>query len=128
MLSATARVAAAASLLSLVGCATAPKPLYHWESFPKQQYSVLLRDGVSPDEQIRSLEAQAERARATNATLPPGFRAHLGMLYLGAGNAQRAKELWIAEKAAFPESTPYMDRLLKRLDPPAQAGKTENPA
>lgn len=117
-----------ASVVALVGCATAPKPLYYWESFPKQQYSMLLREGASADEQIRALEAQAEKARATSAALPPGFRAHLGMLYLGAGNPQRARELWTAEKAAFPESSPYMDRLLKRLDSPAPASKTENPA
>lgn len=122
------QIAAALGLLALVGCATPQKPLYYWESFPKQQYSTLMREGVSPEEQIRVLEAQAEKARATNTALPPGFRAHLGMLYLGAGNPQRAKDLWTAERTAFPEATPYMDRLLKRLDPPAAASKTENPA
>lgn len=117
-----------ATLLTLAGCVNAPKPLYYWESFPKQQYNVLLREGVSPDEQIRNLEAQAEKARAANAALPPGFRAHLGMLYLGAGNPLRAKELWVAEKAAFPEASPYMDRLLRRLEPPDTSSKVENPA
>lgn len=121
-------LAVAASLLVLAGCANKPKPLYHWDSFPSQQYSALLREGVSPDEQIRTMEAQAEKARATNAALPPGFRAHLGMLYLGAGNPQRAKELWVAEKTAFPESSPYMDRLLKKLDGPAQPNKSGSPA
>lgn len=118
----------AASLLGLVGCAHKPKPLYHWDSFPSQQYSALVRDGVSPDEQIRTMEAQAEKARATNAALPPGFRAHLGMLYLGAGNPLRAKELWVAEKTAFPEASPYMDRLLKRLDGPVEPNKSGSPA
>jgi hypothetical protein len=114
--------------MALVGCAAGPKPLYYWDSFPRQQYSALLREGVSPDEQIRALEAQSEKARATSVALPPGFRAHLGMLYLGAGNPQRAAELWTAEKVAFPEASPYMDRLLKRLEAPAQTSKTENPA
>jgi hypothetical protein len=100
-----------------------------WESFPRQQYSVLLREGANPEEQIRTLEAQAEKARAASAALPPGFRAHLGMLYLGTGNPQRAKDLWQAEKSAFPESSPYMDRLLRRLDAPASlTPKAENPA
>lgn len=120
--------AAGLGLLALVGCAQAPKPLYYWDTFPRQQYSTLLRDGASADEQIQLLEAQAENARAAHAALPPGFRAHLGMLYLGAGNPQRARELWTAEKTAFPESAAYMDRLLQRLDAPAQAGKTGSPA
>lgn len=119
---------AAASLLALVGCATAPPPLYLWDSFPQQQYRVLLRDGTTPNEQIKTLEAQAEKARAANAALPPGFRAHLGMAYLDAGQPQQAQALWQAEKTAFPEASPYMDRLLKRLDSPTPANNTGKPA
>lgn len=122
------QLAAAASVLALVGCANAPKPLYLWESFPQQQYRVLLRDGTSPNEQIRLLEAQAEKARATNAALPPGFRAHLGMAYLDAGQPQQAQALWMAEKTAFPEAAPYIDRLLKRLDGPAPTPQPNSPA
>lgn len=122
-------LAVGAVVLALAGCATRPKPLYLWESFGRQQYKVLLREGDSPDEQIRALEAHAEKARASNADLPPGFRAHLGMLHLENGNIQRAKELWSGEKAAFPEATSYMDRLLKQLDQPAsKPTNSEKPA
>lgn len=110
----------------LAGCANkAPPPLYLWEDFPKLQYETLLRVGVTPTEQVGAMEAQAEKARAAGAALPPGFRAHLGMLKLSAGDADQARQLWLGEKAAFPESTPYMDQLLKRLDAPA---KKDNPA
>jgi len=110
----------------LAGCAhKAPAPLYMWEAFPKMQYDTLLRPGMAPLEQVGAMEAQAEKARAAGASLPPGFRAHLGMLKLAAGDADQARQLWLAEKAAFPESTPYMDQLLKRLDAPA---KKDNPA
>ncbi len=124
------RLALAGCIAALAGCATkgGPGPLYMWESFPRQQYDTLLREGYSPDEQIRLLEAHAEKARGANAALPPGLRAHLGMLHLGAGNAGRARDLWTAEKAAFPESAAYMDQLLKKLDAPAKSPKTENPA
>jgi len=88
-------------------------------------YDTLLRPGMAPLEQVGAMEAQAEKARAAGASLPPGFRAHLGMLKLAAGDADQARQLWLAEKAAFPESTPYMDQLLKRLDAPA---KKDNPA
>lgn len=110
-----AAAGAAALSLLLAACET-PKTLYHWGTFPRQQYIALKHEGVSPDEQIRQLEAQAEKARGAAAALPPGFRAHLGMLHLGAGNPGRARELWQAEKEAFPESAVYMDSLLKRLD------------
>ncbi len=113
--------ALAGALALLTGCAgTAPKPLYLWEGFARQQYDALLREGYSPDDQIRTLEAHAEKARGANAALPPGLRAHLGMLHLGAGNADRARDLWQAEKAAFPESAPYIDQLLNKLAAPAK--------
>lgn len=109
---------------ALTGCAKPPAaPLYHWENFPRQQYETLLRTDGGPDAaQVTALQAQAEKARAKGAALPPGFRAHLGMLHLRAGNADEARQLWQAEKLAFPESTPYMDQLLKRLDAPLKGG------
>ena len=139
----TRRVVAAASLALLTACAQkGPGPLYLWETFPRQQYNTLQREASSPDEQIAVLEAHAEKARATGAALPPGFRAHLGMLKLSAGNPDEARRLWASEKTVFPESVLYMDQLLRRLNTPAAsltpaaasapaasaAAKTENPA
>jgi hypothetical protein len=112
-------VAVAACVVVVAGCAhKAPPPLYMWESFPKLQYDALLRSGITPVEQIAAMEAHADKARASGAALPPGFRAHLGMLKLASGDADQARQLWQAEQAAFPESTAYMDQLLKRLDAP----------
>jgi hypothetical protein len=115
-------VLGAALVSVLAGCAHPPRPpLYLWENFPRQQYDTLLKtDGGVDAEQIVQLQAQAEKARAGGAALPPGFRAHLGMLQLNAGNPAEARQLWVAEKTAFPESTPYIDQLLKRLDAPAK--------
>jgi hypothetical protein len=120
-------------VLGLAGCAQSGAPLYMWETYPRQQYAYLLREGISPDQQIQEIEAHAEKARAANAQLPPGLRAHLGMLYLSVGNPGRAMELWNAEKAAFPESTVYMDQLLRRLgeakvEPPKSDLQTKEPA
>lgn len=123
------RMGPGACAVLLVACAAkGPGPLYLWETFPRQQYEVLLREGYNPGDQIRLLETQAEKARASNAALPPGFRAHLGLLHLGAGNPGRAREMWAAEKLAFPESAAYMDRLLRKLDAPAKPGEPGNPA
>ncbi len=118
-------IALATTVTLLVGCAQpGPKPLYLWETFPRQQYETLLSHGTPALDQIAKLEAHAEKARATGAALPPGFRAHLGMLKLNAGDTNEARQLWQAEKIAFPESTPYMDQLLRRLDAPAKKDKS----
>lgn len=117
---------ACAGVTLLMGCAhKGPGPLYMWEAFPRQQYEALQRGGVPADAQIAALEAHAEKARAANAALPPGFRAHLAMLKLSVGSPDEARRLLMAEKAAFPESAAYMDQFLKRLDVPVSK---ENPA
>lgn len=118
--------------LVLSGCVQPPKQIYLWESFPRQQYAALLREGASQEEQIRAMEAHAEKARASGVSLPPGFRAHLGMLQLAAGKPDSARQLWAAEKVAFPESVVYIDSLLKRLNAPSNAPSSapakDNPA
>lgn len=103
-------------LVALVGCAQAPKLLYHWEGYQRQLYEHLKNDGTGPDEQLRQLQAQADKARTGGLALPPGFRAHVGMVNLRLGRDSEARQSLEAEKAAFPEAAPYMDFLLKRLN------------
>lgn len=113
------RAAAAPVLLAallLAGCAQPPKLLYHWEGYERQVYAYLNGDTSSAAEQLGILQAQAEKARARQAALPPGFRAHVGLLQLHLGNPDEARRQLLAEKAAFAEAAPFMDFLLARLD------------
>lgn len=111
------RITVLAIGILLAGCAKREPPLYHWGDFSAQQYHYLLHEGGTVDGQIRDLEALVEQAAGEHAALPPGLRTHLGMLYVEAGNPGRARELWLAEKDAFPESAYFIDRqLLVRLD------------
>ena len=113
------RLAAAIALgIVFAGCAQAPKPLYHWEVFQGQLYQYFKGDGSSAEEQLRVLDAQVQKAQGAGAVLPPGFRAHLAMIYLRLGRDGEAKQALEAEKANFPESAPYMDFLLKRMTAP----------
>ena len=116
-------IAGVAVLAAFQGCAHGPAPMYQWGTFSHLQYDTLRGDGQSPADQIQALEAQSRKATMAHAALPPGFRAHLGMLYLDAGEPDKARALWLGEKAAFPEATPYMDQLLKRLDGPAKTAQ-----
>jgi hypothetical protein len=129
-----ARAAAAATglgalllALALAGCASKPVPLYYWENYPSNQYATLKRDGASVQERLAQMQADSTRAAGAGLALPPGFRAHLGLLYLADGNPGEAQKLWHAEKTAFPESAPFMDRLLKRLEAPAGQGAVAAP-
>lgn len=103
----------------LGGCAAqrpAP-PLYQWDGYQPQVYEYF-KGKTSPQEQIDALEKALQTIRAKGNTPPPGFHAHLGMLYASVGNDQRAQQELQAEEQAFPESSTYMDFLLKKSKQP----------
>ncbi|ENW23013.1 DUF4810 domain-containing protein [Acinetobacter pseudolwoffii] len=102
--------------LSLVGCASGPKSLYSWGTYPQQTYLLLsVPEKTSPQEQIAKLEKDIEKAKAKNAAVPPGLYAHLGLLNLNLNNGPRAVEYFELERQVYPESTVLMDRLLKKM-------------
>ncbi len=103
-----------APLAFLGGCAQAPKPLYDWGSYPTQVYSHLKGDGSGPATQIGELEADARKAEARGGKLPPGFHAHLGMLYLTLGQDELGHQQLQAEKALFPEGAHFVEFLLAK--------------
>jgi len=105
-----ALLVAACSLLA--ACAQAPKTLYQWEGYQPQVYEHF--KGQSPQQQITELEKGLERIAAKGNVPPPGYRAHLGMLYAETGRDDLALQQLQAEKAAFPESAAYIDFLLKK--------------
>ena len=110
-----AGLASAALCALATGCAQVPRePLYGWEDFTWQQYRQLSRTGAPDANRAEAIEATAARVRASGRPLPPGLRAHLGLLRLEAGDPEGAARLWDEEKRAFPESAPYMDRLIGR--------------
>ncbi|KXU34367.1 hypothetical protein AXK11_08640 [Cephaloticoccus primus] len=103
----------ALSFLFLAGCAT-QRSLYHWGSFPDVTYA-WLKDEPESGDVSGAMEEDVQRAISKGHDLPPGFQAHLGLLYMQAGQFDKAVEYWQMEKAAFPESTPFMDFLLQSL-------------
>ncbi|MGH8463435.1 MAG: DUF4810 domain-containing protein [Pseudomonas sp.] len=112
-LAGTCRVLAVALVALLGACAQHPKSMYSWQSYQSSVYAYLKDDGADYAAQSLAMEKNIETARATNTQLPPGFRAHLGMLYLKSGEGAKGLEQLEGEKAAFPESKPFMDFLLR---------------
>ena len=100
----------------LVGCVSAPKPLYSWGEYPHQSYLMLNGDAKSSSqEQIGKLEKDIQKANAKNAALPPGLYGHLGLLHTYNQNNPKAVEYFELEKQAFPESSVLMNRLIAKL-------------
>lgn len=97
----------------LAGCRTSNPGLYQWGSYQPQVYQHL--KGESPNEQIATLEKDLQRMNADGKKAPPGFHAHLGMLYSMVGRNDLVATEFQEEKRLFPESTTYMDRLLETM-------------
>jgi hypothetical protein len=101
--------------LTLAGCATGPQPLYGWGSYQNQVYEHFKAQSTTGTEgQLAALEADLQKMRSKGQTPPPGYHAHLGMLYASLGKDDQALQELQTEKGLFPESATYIDRLLAK--------------
>jgi len=99
--------------IALTGCASRTPPLYHWGNFQDEQYAYL-NGKKGPEDGIQELERIQQEASAKGKTVPPGFHAHLGMLYGLTGRTDLFERNLLAEQQQFPESSTYVDFLLKK--------------
>ena len=114
-----AKVALLALALSLGGCANhkpAP-PLYGWQGFEQNLDTYFRQDRESPDTQAKRMEDDLQKIRAAGQATPPGFMAHLGLLYGKQGDMARFQQHLEAEKQQFPESQAFVDFLLRQFKP-----------
>lgn len=107
-------------LVLLTGCST---DLYYWGRYEEAIYNAYShsedwdRSGL-----IQLMEEDRSRSLQAEKPLPPGWHAHLGLLYYNDGQLDRAFDEFQVEKEQFPESSVFMDRLLERS--PAGQGRT----
>lgn len=105
---------------ALTGCAAnRPQSLYYWGNFQNQQYAYFNGE-KGPEEGILALEKVKEEANAKGKLVPPGFQAHLGMLYGLTGRTDLFEQNLLAERRQFPESATYIDFLLKKNPKPVK--------
>ena len=102
-----------AGALSLVGCANKPVPLYDWQGYQNNVNEYLRGDRTSLDTQTKAMEDDLKKMRAESGVVPPGYNAHLGLLYAKQGNLDEFANRLDAEKAQFPESQSFVDFLLR---------------
>jgi hypothetical protein len=104
----------ACSLLLVSGCATSNRGQYYWGSYQELVYKQFQNsDKANPSAQIAVLERDIQIASSRNQALPPGFYAHLAYQHLLIGQKDKAVEYLALEKDHYPESSTYMDFMLK---------------
>lgn len=101
-------------LIVLAGCASKPA-LYQWGSYQPQVYAYFQGEG-GVEAQTIALEADLQKMRAQGKNPPPGYHAHLGLLYSHLGKMDQMVQSFRTEKALYPESAAYMDFLLKKAE------------
>lgn len=95
------------------GCVHTPPPLYQWDAYQPSLYQHYQADTTDLGEQVQKLEQAIDKAQSGGISVPPGLHAHLGMLYYNTGREQDAQAQFTMEKTLFPESTHFMDYILK---------------
>jgi hypothetical protein len=103
----------------LAGCATQPRTIYSWGNYEELIYaSYVSPQDLPAEKQVEVLEKDYQVARSTNLRLPPGWHAHLAALYFELGKPDQARQELLTEKAEFPESAVFVDRLIANLKKP----------
>lgn len=100
---------------TFVGCANKPTTLYQWESYQNNINEHFRSNKLSPDAQIQLMESDLQKILANGKAIPPGYQAHLGLLYGQQGNLDKFAQQVQAERKQFPESETFMDFLLRNF-------------
>jgi hypothetical protein len=99
----------------LAGC-VAQRPLYQWGSYEDLIYQAWREPGSVPAEkQVELMQRDYQQGQALHLRMPPGWHAHLGVLYYGIGKQDEALRELQVEKTEFPESAAFVDGLVANL-------------
>lgn len=100
----------------LPGAMGCQRTLYDWGSYERSVFAMYSsREDFSAAKEIDRLQAEVERTEQKGLAIPPGKMAHLGYLYLMAGDSERAGGCFEKERELFPESEHFMAFLLGQL-------------
>lgn len=101
--------------LALQGCATKPASLYQWQGYEDNVDAYFRTDKLNPQAQTQLMEEDLKKIQASGGIAPPGYYAHLGLLYGQQGNLDQFALQVQAEKKLYPESGTFMDFLLRNF-------------
>ena len=108
MISKIKTIVLSAAVVVVSGCAT-NMGLYDWGPYEPQVYSFF--KGTAPEEQIQILEKHLEDVKGQGTVPPPGFYAHLGMLYSKIGRDADVQKMFAMEMKLYPESSTYIKNI-----------------
>lgn len=104
-------------------CASSNNDQYYWGEYEELLYKSFNHEHDSnPTNQIQKLLKDIDKAQAKGKKVPPGVYAYLGYMQHLEGNDPAAKASLEKEKALYPPSKKFVDRLITSM-----SGQKESP-
>ncbi|MDR2885886.1 MAG: DUF4810 domain-containing protein [Rikenellaceae bacterium] len=98
-------------------CATTSPALYDWKGYDDAVYTYIKTADAQSMENLMTVYAKLMTSTAgARKVPPPGMCADYGYLLLKQGKTAEGKDLLTKETMLYPESKPFVDRLLKRFE------------
>ncbi len=103
------------TILSVASC-NVQKPLYNYAQYEDAVYHyITVQDEKSEERLLKNYEKILEKMGARKMP-PPGICADYGYLLLKNGETAKGKALLEREKKLYPESTGFINAILKRIE------------
>jgi len=121
-----ARIGAVAFLAG-AGLGCVPKTLYPWGGYDDALYRHY-KNPQDRDEFVAKLGGVIDEAEQTGGVVPPGCYAEYGWALYEEGRANDAVAYFAKEGKQWPESRPFMEKLIKNVARVRPAAPTAVPA
>lgn len=99
------------------GCANAPQPLYSWGNYvgSSTQYGMQGHEKEVAESHLAELKKIIEESEMNKMRVAPGIYAEYGQVLFESGKKEDAKQYFMLEKSTYPESTVFIDQVMKKL-------------
>jgi len=105
-----------AAAVLVVHCCGCVQTLYDWGSYEDSLLRMYEDAELDIASEIVKLSQEVQHSIDADRAVPPGKMAYLGYLHYLNGDRVEAARYFEAEKAAFPESSVFIDGLISRIE------------
>ena len=100
-----------------VTACTVTKPLYNWSGYDDAVYAYTKNSSEqSISNLVKIYTKLIDNSGGSRNVPPPGVCADYGYILIQKGEITKGKELLVKETILYPESKPFIDRILKRFE------------
>jgi hypothetical protein len=122
-----ARILLGITLLALLLTACQKQGIFYWGDYSNTYYNKMKNPcEATGTAHLKSLENIIEQSKTKNLSVPPGVHAEYGYIMLKAGKTDVAIASFEQEKALYPESRIFMDRLIASASAHKDANNVED--